>query len=180
MSNCLEFIIFQSVPLVSELLMRLERLNFKVFFHKVRRSSSVVSNVSTATASTTEENLTSSVENITDSIFVEASEAFNQNTARDEVDEPRSSDTELTEEEQIIREMDRDLSPAGSNENECTLRRRQTDGGQPEVQPSASTSSEANSQQNEEDKISIKLKYLNDEIKTVSAYLTETVGTFKR
>lgn len=136
----------------------------------VRRSSSVVSNVSTATGSTSEENLSvESVENITESIFAEASESYNQRSARD--GEARTPEGELTEEEQIIREMDRDLPTTSSESN---LRHRRPT----ESQPSTSAASE--SQQNEEDKISIKLKYLNDEIKTVSAYLNESVGNFKR
>lgn len=126
----------------------------------VRRSSSVVSTVSSE--STSEENLTSSVENITDSIFVEASESFNQ---------ARTEENVLTEEEQIIREMDRDL-PTSSNQS--NLRRRNVP-----VTDSNSTAA-AVGQQNEEDKISIKLKYLSDEIKTVDCFLSETVGTFKR
>lgn len=139
------------------------------FVSSVRRSSSVVSNASTTTGSTSEENLTSSVENITDSIFVEASEAFNQSTAQNEID--NESAQELTEEEQIIREMDRDLP-------ESAVRRRNVnDSAQPSTSSSTGTDAEP---QKEEDKISIKLKYLNDEIKTVNAYLNETIGNFKR
>lgn len=115
------------------------------------------------------------MENITDSIFVEASESFNQSTQRDEVDEPRTSDSELTEEEQIIHAMDRDL-PASSS----SLRRRNVQQSSVESQPSTSAAAEESSQHREEDKIAIKLKYLNDEIKTVSGYLHETVGNFKR
>lgn len=136
--------------------------------------------MSTATGSTSEENLTSSVENITDSIFVEASESFNQSNMQDEVDEPRGSDSELTEEEQIIREMDRDMPSSSNSSNDTTVRRRNLSLAA-EPQPSASSSPVGeNSQQKEEDKISIKLKYLNDEIKTVNAYLNETIGSFKR
>lgn len=116
------------------------------------------------------------MENITDSIFVEASESFNQSTQRDEVDEPRTSDSELTEEEQIIHAMDRDL-PASSS----SLRRRNVQqSSSVESQPSTSAAADESSQHKEEDKIAIKLKYLNDEIKTVSGYLHETVGNFKR
>jgi hypothetical protein len=170
---------------VKTLLVTLKSTNFLTnfspnFITTVRRSSSIISNISTATqGSTTEENLTSSVENITDSIFVEASESFNQSTSRDEPDEARASDdTELTEEEQMIREMDRDLPT-----NECSVRRRNvaqssTDSSQPST--SAAAVASESSQQKEEDKISIKLKYLNDEIKTVNAYLNESVGNFKR
>lgn len=146
-----------------------------MYARKVRRSSSVLSNTSTATASTSEENLTNSVENITDSIFVEASESYIQNTSQDEPDEPLTSDSELTEEEQIIREMDRDL-PDGDDR---TLRRRNVNQSSADSQPSTSTPAES-SQQKDEDRISIKLKYLNDEIKTVSAWKNETVGNFKR
>lgn len=152
-------------------LLRIDELSLDML-SKVRRSSSVLSNISTATGSTSEENLTSSVENITDSIFVEASESFNQRNSQDE--ETRTPDDELTEEEQIIREMDRDLP---TSPNESNLRRRNVP--QPESQPSTSTAT-SESQQNEEDKISIKLKYLNDEIKIVNAYLNESVGNFKR
>lgn len=100
---------------------------------------------------------------------------------QDEVDDPRGSDNELTEEEQLIREMDRDIEPSSSNSsNECTVRRRNLSLAANETQPSASSSVGEISQQKEEDKISIKLKYLNDEIKTVNAYLNETIGNFKR
>lgn len=132
-----------------------------------------MSNVSTATAdSTSEENLTSSVENITDSIFVEASESYNErNLQRHDNEQSRTPEPELTEEEQIIREMDGD-SPTSE---ECSLRRRNV-----AQEPSTSTSSADLTQQSEEDRISIKLKYLNDEMKTVSGYLNETIGNFKR
>lgn len=135
-----------------------------------------MSNVSTATAdSTSEENLTSSVENITDSIFVEASESYNERNLQRHDDElhSRSPEPELTEEEQIIREMDGD-SPTSE---ECSLRRRNV---AQDSQPSTSTSAADLTQQSEEDRISIKLKYLNDEMKTVSGYLNETIGNFKR
>jgi hypothetical protein len=119
--------------------------------------------------------LTNSVENITDSIFVEASESYNQNNPRDEPDmSPRTSDSELTEEEQIIREMDRDLPSS-----EFTLRRRTVNQNFTDSQPSTSSLAEC-SQQKDEDKISIKLKYINDEIKTVNAWKNETIGNFKR
>lgn len=59
--------------------------------------------------------------------------------------------------------MDRDL-PSTSGEN--SLRRR--------VVASETVA------QKEEDKILIKLKYINDEIKTVSGYKTESIGNFKR
>ncbi|CRL03014.1 CLUMA_CG016524, isoform A, partial [Clunio marinus] len=135
-----------------------------------------------ATGSTTEENLTNSVENMTDSIFVEASESFNNqnNVSQDETDgDLRISDTEITEEELIIREMDRDIpSSSSSRAAECRLRKRIVHESQPSTS-SASNSSD-NNQQREEDKILIKLKYLNDEIKTVNAYLNETIGSFKR
>lgn len=134
-----------------------------------------MSNVSTATAdSTSEENLTSSVENITDSIFVEASESYNQrNLQRHDEQQSSSNSPELTEEEQIIQEMDRDLPTS----EECSLRRRNVAS---DSQPSTSASSVDLTQQSEEDRISIKLKYLNDEMKTVSGYLNETIGNFKR
>lgn len=99
---------------------------------------------------------------------------------QDEADEPRGSDTELTEEEQIIREMDRDMPSSSNSSNDCTVRRRNLTQAGNDSQPSSSSSLGENSQQKEEDKISIKLKYLNDEIKTVSAYLNETIGNFKR
>lgn len=100
---------------------------------------------------------------------------------QDEVDEPRGSDSELTEEEQIIREMDRDMPSSSNSSNDCTVRRRNLSQAANESQPPSSSSTIGeNSQQKEEDKISIKLKYLNDEIKTVNAYLNETIGNFKR
>jgi hypothetical protein len=122
--------------------------------------------------------LTNSVENITDSIFVEASESYNQSNPRDDPDiSPRTSDSELTEEEQIIREMDRDIP----SDPEYTLRRRIVNQTSSESQPSTSSLHVSEcSQQNDEDKISIKLKYLNDEIKTVPAWRHETIGNFKR
>jgi len=125
--------------------------------------------------------LTSSVENITDSIFVEASEAFNQSLSQDRINPQQISDDELTEEEQIIRQMDQDM-PVSSNVNEYTIRRRNLVSPVTESEPSTSTAEAEgeNTVQKEEDKISIKLKYLNDEIKTVNAYLNETIGNFKR
>lgn len=132
--------------------------------------------MSTATGSTTEENLTSSVENITDSIFVEASESYNQSNARDEVDSSRAANNELSEEEQIIRQMDQDLPVISSGSSEVRRRFPQASN---EAEPSTSVEGES-SEQKEEDKISIKLKYLNDEIKTVNAYLNESLGSFKR
>lgn len=88
-------------------------------------------------------------------------------------DEIEISDNE-TEEERIIREMDRDISPASSD---VTLRNRRTSSS-----PSTSTSpiDEESVHIKDEDKISIKLKYLNDEIKTVECFLNESLGNFKR
>lgn len=115
-----------------------------------------MSNASTASTSTTEENLAeSSVENITEQILAEASESYRNNQS--------DSENTLREEEQIIREMDRDLPSTSSGEN--SLRRRRA-------------ASEIVGK--EEDKILIKLKYINDEIKTVSGYITESIGNFKR
>ena len=129
----------------------------------VRRSSSVVSNISTVSASTTvSENLAeSSVENITDQILAEASENYNENSS------PESSplDNDITEEEQLIREMDRDLP--STSESSGSLRHR-------------ITSVELTDEPNEEEKISIKLKYINDDIKIVNGYLNETLASFKR
>jgi hypothetical protein len=120
-------------------------------------------------ASTTEENLAeNSVDQITDQIISEASENYrsNENSQPD-----RSSERDfLTEEEQIIREMDRDL-PTTSGESSSSMRRRV-------VAPS--TLSEPLIEQKEEDKISIKLKYISDEIKTVCGYMNESIGNFKR
>jgi hypothetical protein len=65
--------------------------------------------------------------------------------------------------EKILREMDRDLP---STSAESSLRHRRV-------------SSKPN-ELNDEERISIKLKYLNDEIKIVSGYLNETVAEFKR
>ena len=126
----------------------------------VRRSSSVVSNVSTVSASTTEENLAeSSVENITDQILAEASENYNENSS------PELLDNDITEEEQLIREMDRDLPTTSGAAS--SLRHR-------------ITSVELTDEQNEEEKISIKLKYINDDIKIVNGYLNESLASFKR
>jgi hypothetical protein len=114
-------------------------------------------------ASTTEENLAeNSVDQITDQIISEASENYRSNE--------NSQQDFLTEEEQIIREMDRDL-PTTSGESSSSMRRRI-------VAPS--TLSEPLIEQKEEDKISIKLKYISDEIKTVSGYMNESIGNFKR
>ena len=76
--------------------------------------------------------------------------------------------------------MDQDLPVTSSSSNECTLRRRNFVQVASEIEASTSSTEGDNSQQKEEDKISIKLKYLNDEIKTVNAYLNETIGNFKR
>lgn len=124
-----------------------------------------MSNVSTSTVSastTVSENLAeSSVENITDQILAEASENYNENSS------PESSplDNDITEEEQLIREMDRDLPT--TSESAGSLRHR-------------ITSVELTDEPNEEEKISIKLKYINDDIKIVNGYLNESLASFKR
>jgi hypothetical protein len=146
----------------------------------VRRSSSLVTNVSTTSTSEAEENLNESVSQI-------LAEATSSLRSHDDDDGARStnSDGELTEEELIIQEMDGE-SPS-SSENANRLRRRHNATADLEPSTSNSHSNETvttseNSQQQlkEEERISIKLKYLNDEIKTVSGYLSETIGNFKR
>lgn len=161
----------------------------------VRRSSSIISNASTISTSTIEENLTNSVEELAQNIFTEASESYNNNnnnirsssnnsllgrrtTSDDDIDGISDSD-ELSEEERIIREMDRDIQPStNSSSSDMTLRRRTRDN---EAGTSTiETSNDENVHIKDEDKISIKLKYLNDEIKTVECFLNESVGNFKR
>lgn len=105
----------------------------------------------------------SSVENITDQIFAEASEAYNDNSNTAERNE-------LSEQQQIISLMDesdgtRSNEPSTSSSGASSLRHRPT--------PSSN-------EMNEEDRISIKLKYINDEVQTVYINLNERVGNFKR
>lgn len=140
-----------------------------------------MSNVSTTSTSEAEENLNDSVEQI----LAEATSSF-RSREDDEGARSTNSDGELTEEELIIQEMDGD-SPSTSS---AGLRRRHN-AAMTETDPEPSTSnsraelnesvtSENSQQLKEEERISIKLKYLNDEIKTVSGYLNETIGNFKR
>ncbi|CAG9801171.1 unnamed protein product [Chironomus riparius] len=147
----------------------------------VRRSASIISNASTISTSTIEENLTNSVEELAQNIFTEASETYNNNIANNRssndsllggrrTDDDLSED-ELSEEERIIREMDGDLNPQLRNRHQRSITRDNE----------ASTSTTRISESTVvEDKISIKLKYLNDEIKTVECFLNESVGNFKR
>lgn len=154
----------------------------------VRRSASIISNASTISTSTIEENLTNSVEELAQNIFTEASETYNNSIANNRssndsllggrrTDDDQSED-ELSEEERIIREMDGDLTPQLRNRHQRSLTR--------DNEASTSTTRIIDASSNEsntavvEDKISIKLKYLNDEIKTVECFLNESVGNFKR
>lgn len=94
-----------------------------------------MSNASTVSASTTEENLAeSSVENITDQILAEASENFRSD------DHFPQDVSRMSEEEEIIDIMDRDLPTTSGGES--SLRRRTA------------------CVEKEEDRISIKLKYM--------------------
>ena len=85
------------------------------------------------------------------------------------------SEDELSEEERIIREMDGELTPQLRNRHQRSMTRDN------EASTSRTRISDAESNTTVvEDKISIKLKYLNDEIKTVECFLNESVGNFKR
>lgn len=173
----------------------MRNLTFSFLFFLVRRNS-VISNASTATSSTIEENITSSVDEITQNIFNDASESFNNNSSLNSLDEAAGIPTELededlSEEERIIREMDRDLTSTSSSSDYAVRRRRliassARDTQQQGTSSTASSSipaSESNENlqiKDDENKISIKLKYLNDEIKIVECFLQETIGNFKK
>lgn len=132
--------------------------------------------------------MSNSVEELAQNIFSEASETYNNNIANNRnsndsllggrrTDDEQSED-ELSEQERIIREMDGDLTPQLRNRHQRSLTR--------DNEASTSTTRIIDASSNEsnatvvEDKISIKLKYLNDEIKTVECFLNESVGNFKR
>ncbi len=158
----------------------------------MRRSASLLSQASSASNSTIEDNLTSSVEDIAQNIFDEASESYNSNNSNPSFRNIlRENEHLMTEEERIIRDMDRDL-PSNSNSRRRVLNLSL----QPNVMSHSSSSSPLSEgentelssgasavrkPQNEVDKISIKLKFLNDEIKIDNqAYLSETLLSFKR
>lgn len=200
----------------------------------VRRSSSLLSNASTASNSTTiEENLTSSVEELAQNIFSEASESFNALNeiergvaATENGDEEDETSDGRSDEERIISAMDHDIQPVESRDFGLRNRRRPS-----LTQISSSTTTTTTTSANEvisdrsdlqlseealpatmtttttattttttttsetltsegneniqmikdaDSKISIKLKYLNDEIKTVECYLNESLGNFKK
>lgn len=96
------------------------------------------------------------------------------------------SDDQLTEEERIIREMDRDLpthSNSGARRRALNLSTRDDDiqPGSNEGTSEISSTNDKKSQDEEVEKISIKLKFLNDEIKIDNhAHLNESVLSFKR
>ena len=135
--------------------------------------------------------MTNSVEELAQNIFTEASESYNNNVNNNNSSndsllggrrtDDDMSDEELSEEERIIREMDRDLTPQLRNRRTSYQRSLTRDN---EAASTSTTISRTEALSNEnagvEDKISIKLKYLNDEIKTVECFLNESVGNFKR
>lgn len=90
------------------------------------------------------------------------------------------SEDELSEEERIIREMDGDLTPQLRNRHQRSLTRDNEASTSTTRIIDASNRDESSNSTVVEDKISIKLKYLNDEIKTVECFLNESVGNFKR
>lgn len=153
----------------------------------VRRSASLISQASTASTSTLEDNLTSSVEDIAENILLEASESFNSSTIGSNSFRSSAADDDdqlLSDEERIIREMDRDLPSQSNNSSSSTRRLNLSAQVVESMQPNESNSSEGpnneTKSQNEE-KISIKLKFLNDEIKIdKDAHLHETILSFKR
>jgi hypothetical protein len=85
-------------------------------------------------------------------------------------------DENMPEEERIIREMDRDLTSSISRSS--SLRRLN----RPNVNASSGTVNASESEQtnNKQDKITIKLMYLNDDIKSVECNLSESLGAFKK
>lgn len=158
-----------------------------MIFFLVRRSVSLISQESTASStSTVEENLTN-VEDIAENIFIEASESYNSrrsgNSFRNILD---NDENLLSDEERIIREMDRDLPSQSNNRRALNLSTRDT---VEDILPTATAPNEdvnelSNSETKSQDdleKISIKLKFLNDEIKIDNhAHLNETILSFKR
>lgn len=133
--------------------------------------------------------MTSSVEDIAENIFAEASESFNGgNRATNQIFRNVDDDDQiLTDEERIIREMDGDLPPP----HNMTTRQRNLNLSSRENVEETSTpvasenmsaiSSSDSKPPDDVEKISIKLKFLNDEIKIDNhAHLNETILSFKR
>lgn len=138
-----------------------------------RRNASLISQASTT--STIEDNL-SSVEDIADNIFAEATQSYQQS---------RNEEEPVAEEERIIRDMDQDLpSHSSSHSDESNVIRRRRPVSLDEERPRSTAETEKSSETvvvGEGEKISIKLKFLNDEIKIdTNAFLHETISSFKR
>jgi hypothetical protein len=173
-------------------------LSLSYYYYAVRRSSSLLSNASTASNSTVEDNLTSSVEELAQNIFTEASESFN---ALNDIDQSSitegaaTDDDDTSEQERIISAMDRGIEPepadygmrsrrrSSHNQNSREMLQDSSSDLISSVAASATTTlvSESDIQMiKDEDKIFIKLKYLNDQIKTVECWMNESVGNFKK
>lgn len=148
----------------------------------MRRSTAIIA--ATPSVSAAEDNLNDSVEQI----LAEATDSYRPNDDDDTTRSTSTEEGELTEEEMIVYDMD-----AGAHDVPTTsgagIRRRRLDAStstSTEVSTAeptttvATTSSDEIQSHREEDRISIKLKYLNDEIKSVSGYTSETIGNFKR
>ncbi|KAG5679079.1 hypothetical protein PVAND_008674 [Polypedilum vanderplanki] len=153
----------------------------------VQRSSSILSNASTASNSTIEDNLTSSVEELAQNIFTEASESFNSlNNNNAEI--ASTNGDEISEQEQIINAMDSQLETEfgmrNRRSNQLSRETTSTDLITPVCTTTTTTMVEAEDSNLEsikdEDKISIKLKYLNEEIKNTWCLKNESLESFKK
>lgn len=156
---------------------------YRIIIFLVRRSASLISQTSTTSTNTIEENLSSSVEDIADNIFAEASESFNNSNGDSYRNATHTDDEQLTEEERIIRDMDRDLPSHSSDDRRrrISLETPQTSSAAAAAVVELNENSIETKKEDEVEKISIKLKFLNDEIKVdKQAYLNETVLSFKR
>lgn len=86
-----------------------------------------------------------------------------------------TTDVEPSGEEQIIQAMDGDIVDSGSNDGNELRHRKVTVEQQEEVK----TTTESKDIENERE-LTIKLKYLNDDLKLVTAKGTEAIGDFKK
>lgn len=86
-----------------------------------------------------------------------------------------TTDVEPSGEERIIQAMDGDIVDSGSNDGNELRHRKVT----VEQQEGVKTTTESKDIENERE-LTIKLKYLNDDLKLVTAKATEAIGDFKK
>lgn len=97
------------------------------------------------------------------------------------VDVSRDTTTvETSGEEQIIQAMDGDIVDSSSSNNGNELRHRKVTGDKQQQQGVSDTVITESKDIVTERELTIKLKYLNDELKLVTAKATEAIGDFKK